>query len=113
MDFKNFSIVGSSPEILVKLEGKDVTIRPIAGTRKRGKNKNEDEKLKNELINDPKELSEHLMLLDLGRNDISRVSQAGTVKVTDKMYVEFFSHVMHIVSNIAGKLIKSKNSTDV
>ena len=113
MDFKNFSIVGSSPEILVKLEGKDVTIRPIAGTRKRGKNKNEDEKLKNELINDPKELSEHLMLLDLGRNDISRVSQAGTVKVTDKMYVEFFSHVMHIVSNIVGKLIKGKNSTDV
>ena len=70
-------------------------------------------KLKNELINDPKELSEHLMLLDLGRNDISRVSQAGTVKVTDKMYVEFFSHVMHIVSNIVGKLIKGKNSTDV
>ena len=113
MDFKNFSIVGSSPEILVKLEGKDVTIRPIAGTRKRGRNKNEDEKLKNELINDPKELSEHLMLLDLGRNDISRVSQAGTVKVTDKMYIEFFSHVMHIVSNIVGKLIKGKNSTDV
>ena len=90
MNFKNFSIVGSSPEILIKLDGKEVTIRPIAGTRKRGKNKMEDEKLKNDLINDPKELSEHLMLLDLGRNDISRVSQAGTVKVTDKMYVEFF-----------------------
>ena len=113
MNFKNFAIVGSSPEILIKLEGKDVTIRPIAGTRKRGKNKIEDEKLKNELINDPKELSEHLMLLDLGRNDISRVSQPGTVEVTDKMYVEFFSHVMHIVSNIVGKLIKNKNSTDV
>ena len=113
MDFKKFSIVGSSPEILVKLEGDEVTIRPIAGTRKRGKNNNEDLKLKNELINDPKELSEHLMLLDLGRNDISRVSQAGTVRVTDKMYVEFFSHVMHIVSNIVGKLIKGKNSTDV
>ena len=90
MDFNNFSIVGSSPEILVKLEGKDVTIRPIAGTRKRGKNKNEDEKLKNELINDPKELSEHLMLLDLGRNDISRVSQAGTVKVQTKCILNFF-----------------------
>ena len=94
MNFKNFSIVGSSPEILIKLEGEDVTIRPIAGTRKRGANKTQDEKLKYELLNDPKELSEHLMLLDLGRNDISRVSQAGTVKVTDKMYVEFFSHVM-------------------
>lgn len=113
MDFKKFAIVGSSPEILIKLDGEDVTIRPIAGTRKRGENKTQDEKLKNELINDPKELSEHLMLLDLGRNDISRVSQAGTVKVTDKMYVEFFSHVMHIVSNIVGKLTKNKKSTDV
>ena len=80
MNFKNFSIVGSSPEILIKLEGEDVTIRPIAGTRKRGANKTQDEKLKYELLNDPKELSEHLMLLDLGRNDISRVSKAGTVE---------------------------------
>ena len=113
MNFKNFSIVGSSPEILIKLEGEDVTIRPIAGTRKRGANKTQDEKLKYELLNDPKELSEHLMLLDLGRNDISRVSKAGTVEVTDKMYVEYFSHVMHIVSNIVGKVAYNKKSTDV
>ena len=90
-----------------------ITIRPIAGTRKRGANKTQDEKLKYELLNDPKELSEHLMLLDLGRNDISRVSKAGTVEVTDKMYVEYFSHVMHIVSNIVGKVAYNKKSTDV
>ncbi len=113
MNFKKFSIVGSSPEILIKLEGDKVTIRPIAGTRQRGKNKIEDLKLKNDLLNDPKELSEHLMLLDLGRNDISRVSRSGTVKVTDKMYIEYFSHVMHIVSNIVGKVIKNTKSTDV
>ena len=100
MNFKEFTIVGSSPEILIKLVDKKVTIRPIAGTRKRGINKKEDEKLKSDLLNDSKEIAEHLMLLDLGRNDISRVSEPGTVKVTDKMYVEYFSHVMHIVSNI-------------
>ena len=108
MNFKEFSIVGSSPEILIKLDNKKVTIRPIAGTRKRGKNKLEDDKLKDELINDPKEISEHLMLLDLGRNDISRVTKPGSVKVTDKMYIEYFSHVMHIVSNIEGDIDKSK-----
>ena len=109
MSFKDFTIVGSSPEILIKLDNKKVTIRPIAGTRKRGINKNEDDKLKNDLLNDSKEISEHLMLLDLGRNDISRVSQPGTVRVTDKMYIEYFSHVMHIVSNIEAKLkIKNK-----
>jgi anthranilate synthase component 1 len=113
MNFKKFSIVGSSPEILIKLEGDKVTVRPIAGTRRRGKDKTEDNKLKNDLLNDPKELSEHLMLLDLGRNDISRVSQSGSVKVTDKMYIEYFSHVMHIVSNIVGKVIKKSKSTDV
>ncbi len=113
MNFKDFSIVGSSPEILIKLESKKVTIRPIAGTRKRGKNDVEDENLKNELINDPKEISEHLMLLDLGRNDLSRVTKPGTVNVTDKMYVEYFSHVMHIVSNIEGTIDKKKKQTDV
>ena len=113
MNFKEFSIVGSSPEILIKLDNKKVTIRPIAGTRKRGKNKLEDDKLKDELINDPKEISEHLMLLDLGRNDISRVTKPGSVKVTDKMYIEYFSHVMHIVSNIEGDIDGSKNQTDV
>ena len=113
MNFKEFSIVGSSPEILIKLDNKKVTIRPIAGTRRRGKNKLEDDKLKDELINDPKEISEHLMLLDLGRNDISRVTKPGSVKVTDKMYIEYFSHVMHIVSNIEGDIDGSKNQTDV
>lgn len=113
MNFKDFSIVGSSPEILIKLEDEKVTIRPIAGTRKRGKTKNEDEKLKNSLLNDPKEISEHLMLLDLGRNDLSRVTKPGSVKVTEKMYIEYFSHVMHIVSNIEGDIEKNKNQTDV
>ena len=99
--------------ILIKLQNDRVTIRPIAGTRKRGKNKNEDKKLELELLSDPKEISEHLMLLDLGRNDISRVSIPGTVNVTDKMYIEYFSHVMHIVSNIEAKLKKDNDSTDV
>ncbi len=113
MNFKNFVIVGSSPEILIKLQQDKVTIRPIAGTRKRGKDKNEDKRLEKDLINDPKEISEHLMLLDLGRNDISRVSIPGSVDVTDKMYIEYFSHVMHIVSNIEAKLDKKNDSTDV
>ena len=113
MSFKDFTIVGSSPEFLIKLDDKKVTIRPLAGTRKRGVNKHEDDKLKNDLLNDSKEISEHLMLLDLGRNDISRVSQPGTVKVTDKMYIEYFSHVMHIVSNIEAKLKDKNDSTDV
>ena len=113
MNFKDFVIVGSSPEILIKLEDDKVTIRPIAGTRKRGQTKQEDKKLERDLLSDPKEISEHLMLLDLGRNDISRVTQPGTVEVTSKMYIEYFSHVMHIVSNIEGKVNKQKNSTDV
>tara|TARA_B100000287_G_scaffold435616_1_gene504956 strand:+ start:2574 stop:4070 length:1497 start_codon:yes stop_codon:yes gene_type:complete len=113
MNFKDFVIVGSSPEILIKLDNDKVTIRPIAGTRKRGINKKEDENLKKDLLSDPKEISEHLMLLDLGRNDISRVSIPGSVKVTNKMYIEYFSHVMHIVSNIEGRINKKKNSTDV
>ena len=113
MNFKDFVIVGSSPEILIKLEDDKVTIRPIAGTRKRGQTKHEDKKLERDLLSDPKEISEHLMLLDLGRNDISRVTQPGTVEVTSKMYIEYFSHVMHIVSNIEGKVNKQKNSTDV
>ena len=104
-----FSLVGSSPEILVKLEKGEVTIRPIAGTRPRGKNQKEDEKNKKELLNDPKELSEHLMLLDLGRNDVGRVSKPGTVKVTENMLIELYSHVMHIVSNVKGNA-KNKNN---
>ncbi|MBF97039.1 MAG: Anthranilate synthase component 1 [Alphaproteobacteria bacterium MarineAlpha9_Bin4] len=107
--YGEFALVGSSPEILVKLEDNKITIRPIAGTRPRGTNKKQDEKYKKELLEDPKELSEHLMLLDLGRNDVGRVSIPGSVKVTDKMIVELYSHVMHIVSNVEGK-VKSKNN---
>ena len=108
-----FSLVGSSPEILVKLEKGKITIRPIAGTRPRGRSEKEDEKNKKELLNDPKELSEHLMLLDLGRNDAGRVSKPGTVKVTDKMLVELYSHVMHIVSNVEGDAKNKKNVLDI
>jgi len=89
-----------------------VTIRPIAGTRKRGKTKNEDTDLSNELLNDQKELAEHLMLLDLGRNDVGRVANVGSVSVTEKMIVEYYSHVMHIVSNVEGDLKKNMDSID-
>ena len=112
INFRNFCIVGSSPEILVKLKDNIVTIRPIAGTRKRGKNKIEDIKLENELLADKKEISEHLMLLDLGRNDTSKVCKPGTVKVTKQMYVEYFSHVMHIISNINGTIDPKFDNVD-
>ena len=105
-NFKEFQIVGSSPEILVRVRKDIITIRPIAGTRKRGKNKREDKNLARELLNDPKELSEHLMLLDLGRNDVGRSSIEGTVKVNEKFKIEKYSHVMHIVSNVYGKFKK-------
>ncbi len=105
-NYDDFQILGSSPEILVRLVDGNVTIRPIAGTRRRGKNKNEDNKLTNELLQDPKELAEHLMLLDLGRNDVGKVSKINSVKVTEKFKVEKYSHVMHIVSNVVGKLKK-------
>jgi anthranilate synthase component 1 len=97
-------LVGSSPEILVRLRDGEVTIRPIAGTRKRGKNKQEDAMLAADLLSDPKEVSEHLMLLDLGRNDVGRVAKIGTVKTTQQMGIENYSHVMHIVSNVIGDL---------
>ena len=110
-DFNDFSIIGSSPEILVKVENDDdVTIRPIAGTRPRGLNESEDKALENELLNDKKELAEHLMLLDLGRNDIGRVSKIGSVEITESFVVERYSHVMHIVSNVKGKLSKNVNN---
>ena len=99
-----FEIVGSSPEILVRLRSNEITIRPIAGTRPRGKNKIEDKKFESELMNDKKEIAEHLMLLDLGRNDVGKVSKKSTVKVTSKFKIERYSHVMHIVSNVTGKL---------
>ena len=102
-NYDDFQILGSSPEILVRLVDGEVTIRPIAGTRPRGKNSKDDKRLTNELLNDPKELSEHLMLLDLGRNDVGKVSKANSVKVTEKFIVEKYSHVMHIVSNVIGK----------
>ena len=104
LDFGDFSVAGSSPEILVKVEKGQVTIRPIAGTRKRGSTPTRDKELADELLSDPKELAEHLMLLDLGRNDVGRVAKIGTVKVTDKFFLEYYSHVMHIVSNVIGEL---------
>ena len=104
LDFGTFSIVGSSPEILVRLRDGKVTIRPIAGTRPRGKDAAEDRALAADLLADPKELAEHLMLLDLGRNDVGRVAKIGTVEVTEQMTVEYYSHVMHIVSNVEGEI---------
>ena len=108
-NFDDFKILGSSPEILVRLRNNKVTIRPIAGTRSRGKTKILDEKNKNDLLNDKKELSEHLMLLDLGRNDVGKVSKINTVKVTESFNVEKYSHVMHIVSNVEG-VFDNKNT---
>ena len=105
-------VVGSSPEILVRVEGDDITLRPIAGTRKRGQNDEEDKRNEEELLNDPKELAEHLMLIDLGRNDVGRVAKIGTVRLTEKMIVERYSHVMHIVSNVVGRLAKEYNFID-
>ncbi len=104
LDFGDFSIVGSSPEILVRLRNGKVTIRPIAGTRPRGRDAAEDKALADDLLSDPKELAEHLMLLDLGRNDVGRVAKIGTVSVTEQMTVEYYSHVMHIVSNVEGEI---------
>jgi len=104
LDFGTFAVAGSSPEILVRVQDGAVTIRPIAGTRKRGATPTRDQELAAELLNDPKELAEHLMLLDLGRNDVGRVAKTGTVKVTDKFFLEYYSHVMHIVSNVVGEL---------
>ncbi len=103
-DFRDFHVVGASPEILVRLEGDKVTLRPIAGTRRRGATPEEDRALADELLADPKERAEHVMLIDLGRNDVGRVSEIGSVRVTDQMVIERYSHVMHIVSNVEGKL---------
>jgi anthranilate synthase component 1 len=106
-------VVGASPEILVRLEDETVTVRPIAGTRPRGKTEEEDKKLEKELLADPKECAEHVQLMDLGRNDIGRVSQSGSVKVTDNMTIERYSHVMHIVSNVEGTLKPNMHAMDV
>jgi anthranilate synthase component 1 len=112
LDFGGFAVAGSSPEILVKVAGDVVTIRPIAGTRPRGATPHEDKALEQELLADPKERAEHLMLLDLGRNDVGRVAAIGTVSVTDQFFVERYSHVMHIVSNVEGKLAATCDALD-
>jgi anthranilate synthase component I len=112
LDFGEFALAGSSPEILVKVAGGTVTIRPIAGTRPRGPSPHEDKALEVELLADPKERAEHLMLLDLGRNDVGRVAQIGTVKVTDQFFVERYSQVMHIVSNVEGTLTDQHDALD-
>ncbi|HSC74660.1 MAG TPA: anthranilate synthase component I, partial [Pseudomonadales bacterium] len=109
----DFHIVGSSPEILARLEDNLVTVRPIAGTRKRGHSPEEDLALEKELLADPKEIAEHLMLIDLGRNDAGRVSQVGSVKLTERMVIERFSHVMHITSNVTGELCGGLDAMDV
>jgi len=112
LDFGSFAVAGSSPEILVKVAGDVVTIRPIAGTRPRGATPHEDKALEEELLADPKERAEHLMLLDLGRNDVGRVAEIGSVTVTDQFFVERYSHVMHIVSNVEGKLSANRDALD-
>jgi len=111
-DFDGFSVVGSSPEILVRLRDGMVTIRPLAGTRRRGIDREEDQALAADLLGDPKELAEHLMLLDLGRNDVGRVAETGSVKVTERMQIEYYSHVMHIVSNVEGRIRPGLDAVD-
>ncbi len=113
LDFDGFQVVGASPEVLSRLEDDTVTVRPIAGTRPRGKTELEDAELEQELLADPKELAEHLMLIDLGRNDVGRISTTGSVKVTEKMNVERYSHVMHIVSNVEGQINQGLDAMEV
>jgi anthranilate synthase component I len=112
LNFGEFAVVGSSPEILVRVRKGEVTIRPIAGTRPRGKTPEEDKALAAELLADTKERAEHLMLLDLGRNDVGRVSEVGSVRVTDSFFLEYYSQVMHIVSNVEGVLDKDHDAVD-
>lgn len=111
--FDDFHVVGASPEILVRLRNDTVTVRPIAGTRPRGKDAQQDADFAADLLADPKELAEHVMLMDLGRNDVGRVAQTGSVKVTENMQIENYSHVMHIVSNVEGRLKPGMNAMDV
>lgn len=113
LDMGDHHVVGSSPEILARLEDGEMTVRPIAGTRRRGKNPEHDLLLEKDLINDPKEIAEHLMLIDLGRNDVGRVAEVGSVQLTEKMIVERFSHVMHITSNVTGQLRPGLDAMDV
>ena len=113
LDLGDFHIVGSSPEVLARLEDGQVTVRPIAGTRRRGENAEADLLLEKEMLADPKEIAEHLMLIDLGRNDVGRISQTGTVEVTEKMVVERYSHVMHITSNVVGQVKDDMGALEV
>ncbi|HET6725091.1 MAG TPA: anthranilate synthase component I [Gammaproteobacteria bacterium] len=112
MDFGDFQVAGSSPEVLVRVEDGEVTVRPLAGTRRRGASAAEDAALAEELLADPKERAEHLMLIDLGRNDVGRISETGSVRVTEQMTIERYSHVMHIVSNVTGRLRKGLKAVD-
>ena len=113
LNMGDYFIVGSSPEILVRLEEGIITVRPIAGTRPRGSTKEQDNLLEKELLNDPKEKAEHLMLIDLGRNDAGRVSKIGSIKLTDQMIIEKYSHVMHMVSNVVGEISEGLGMMDV
>ncbi len=113
LSFGDTKLIGSSPEVMVKLKGGEITLRPIAGTIKRTHNEETDKKLAAELKADPKEISEHTMLLDLGRNDVGRVAKAGTVQVTECMEIERFSHVMHMISNVTGEIKNRLNAFDV
>jgi anthranilate synthase component 1 len=113
MEYEDFNLVGSSPEVMVRLTNGELLLRPIAGTRKRGKNKQRDLELEAELLADEKELAEHLMLIDLGRNDIGRVAKTGTVKVENMMHIERYSHVMHIVSDVVAELADDKDMFDL
>jgi anthranilate synthase component 1 len=113
LNFEECIVVGASPEILVRLEDDEVTLRPLAGTRKRGMTPEEDEHNAKELLADPKEIAEHLMLIDLGRNDVGRVAKIGSVQVTQKMAIEKYSHVMHIVSNVTGSISDDLDCMDV
>ena len=113
LDLDGFEVIGSSPEILVRLAEGLVTVRPIAGTRRRGATEEEDQALEAELLADQKEIAEHLMLIDLGRNDVGRVSEASSVSLTDIMVIERYSHVMHIVSNVTGRARDGMSAVDV
>jgi anthranilate synthase component 1 len=113
LEFPEAVVTGASPEVLVRLEGGEVEVRPIAGTRRRGANPEEDAALEAELKNDPKELAEHTMLIDLGRNDVGRVAAAGTVRLTERMTVERYSHVMHLTSHVRGRAAPGTRPADV
>ncbi len=113
LEFENFSIVGSSPEVMIRLNDDELLLRPIAGTRRRGDTKEKDLAMEEELLNDPKELAEHLMLIDLGRNDVGRVAKPGSVQVNDMMHIERYSHVMHIVSDVVAELREDKDMFDL